>query len=255
MKLGYGMNKFLIKFSLSLLITIITAHISFAQDDNRDFESWTSMSIDFKLKRKWTFELEEQLRLQNNSSKTDQYFTQFQAGYKIFDDFELGGGLRYIKNKDNVGKIQGYENHLRFHFDTAYKHKISQFSFKHRLRYQNKNELNIPASEENFANQHIRIKTAITYNIINWRFDPKVSAEIFNQIDNNEENGFDKFRLSIGTEYNIKKFGKIGLLYRMEKELNVDNPKSTDILKLNYTYTFKKQAEEVITSKKIQNYR
>ena len=54
--------------------------------------------------------------------------------------------------------------------------------------------------------------------------------------------GFDKLRLTVGTSYGLKKYGDISLFYRMERELMptyVDYPKTTNIIGLNYTYTFK----------------
>ncbi len=232
------MKKMTIKIYISLMITLLAAHIGLAQENSRDFESWISVSAAYKLNKKWDFELEEQLRLKNNSSEVDQYFTQLDIGYKVFKKLDFGGGLRYIRNNDNLGKIQGYENFLRFHLDTSFKHKINKFSIKHRLRYQNKNELSVSESEGDYPNQYIRFKTTITCNIKNWKLDPVFAAEIFNHFQEGEENGFNKYRLTFGTFYKIKRIGKIGLFYRMEKELNVNNPKTTDIIKLDYTCSF-----------------
>ncbi len=100
----------------------------------RDLESWFSMELKYKLNKKWSFGLQEQLRLENNSSEIDGYFTQFTSAYKLFKNLEAGVGLRYISKNDNEGKIQGYRNYFRYHLDASFKHKISRFSIKYRLR-------------------------------------------------------------------------------------------------------------------------
>lgn len=205
----------------------------------RDFETWTSAGIKLKLDKSWEFGLSEQLRLKENSSVVDVYFTELEIKYKGFKRIEIGGGLRYIKENDNVGKIQGYENHFRFNLDLAYKHKWDRFTFKHRLRYQNKNELGISESEGDYMNHHFRLKTGVNYNIKNWKFDPKFSAEIFHHQEQKVENGFDKWRVTLGTSYDLKKYGEIDLLYRMEKQLNTPYPKTFNIVGLSYVYTFK----------------
>jgi len=183
--------------------------------------------------------LEQQLRLDENISEISEYFTQLETKYSITKKFDIGLGLRYIRENDNEGNIQGYENHLRLHIDAIYKHKIDAFKLKYRLRYQNKNELGVGQSEDGYAKQNFRLKTSIEYDFKNWKFDPKFAAEIFNRFENGEDNKFSKYRLTLGTDYKIKKFGKIGVYYRIEKDINVDIPETTNIIGLKYSYTFK----------------
>jgi hypothetical protein len=226
-------------FALFLFISFPIFSQNSALDDNVDFETWSSIEIQYKPTKKLSLALEEQLRLKENSSVTDQYFTQLQVEYEAFKNFEFGCAFRYIKKNDTRGNIQGYEDHFRFHLDGSYNHKINQFSFKYRFRYQNKNELGISSSEGDYPNQHLRFKTSVDYKIKNWKLDPKFSAEIFNHFEKGETDGFDKYRLTIGTDYKLKKIGKLSLYYRLERELNIDNPKTINIIKLKYTYTFK----------------
>jgi long-subunit fatty acid transport protein len=210
---------------------------SFSQnDDTKDLENWSSIRLKYKLNKKWSFELEEQLRLDEDISEVSGYFTQLSTEYTLMKNFKIGGALRFVRINDNEGKIQGYENHLRFHFDASYKHKINDVSLKYRLRYQNRYELAV----DDYANQKLRLKVGIEYNIKNWKLDPKFSAEIFNQIGQEEENnGLKKYRLTLGTDYNLKNIGTIGLFYRIEQELNETIPKTINIIGLKYTYTIK----------------
>ena len=120
-----------------------------------------------------------------------------------------------------------------------YKHQINNFKIGYRLRYQNKNELGVSSDEGDVAKQNIRFKSSLEYNFKHWKFDPKFSAEIFNRIQDGSDNGFSKYRLTLGTDYKIKGFGKLGVFYRFEKDLNVDFPDTTNILGLKYMYSFK----------------
>lgn len=225
------------KTYLSLLLSIMFASVSFAQTGSDDMETWTSVRLRYKASKKWSFELQEQFRLKENSSVTDQYFTQLTSKYKLTKKLALGLGLRYIKRNDNQGKIQGFEDHFRYHFDLSFKHSLDRFAFNHRLRYQNKNELGVSEEEGDFAKKNIRLKTAVTYNVRKWKLDPKLSAEIFNKSHEGGTNGFSKYRVTFGTSYDLKKAGEISLYYRLEKELNTSLPKKVDILGFNYTYT------------------
>jgi hypothetical protein len=227
-------------YFIAFLVSIISISTCYSQDDDtKDLENWSSIGLKYKLNKKWSFELEEHLRLDENISEIGEYFTQLSTEYSVSKKFELGAGFRYISENDNEGKIQGYENHFRFNLDASYKHKINDFSVKYRLRYQNKNELGVSSSEGDYANQHIRFKTTIGHNFKNWKLDPKFSAEIFNHFEKGEENGFDKYRLTLGTDYKFKDAGTLGLFYRVEKQLNETIPKSKNIIGLKYTYTIK----------------
>jgi hypothetical protein len=223
---------------LMLIIAVLFASKNYAQTDS-DWASWNTVGVEYELNKKWSFGLEEQLRFKENISVVDNYFTQLSAEYKLFKNFKVGVGARYIRDNDNQGKIQGYENHFRFQIDAMYKHEINDFKIGYRLRYQNKNELGVSYDEGDYANQNIRFKTSLEYNIKNWKLDPKFSAEIFNKFQEGEENGFNKFRLTLGTDYKIENFGKIGVFYRYQKELNVDFPEATNVVGLKYIYTIK----------------
>jgi hypothetical protein len=225
---------------LLLLNIFLLANINFAQTEgDKDWASWNTIGVEYKLNDKWSFGIEEQFRLKENFSAVDNFFTQLSADYEFFKGFEVGVGIRYIRENDNKGNIQGYENYFRFQFDAKYKHKINNFKIGYRLRYQNKNELGVSYDEGDYPNQNIRFKTSIAYNFKNWNLDPKFSAEIFNRFQEGKENGFNKYRLTLGTDYKMKNFGKIGVFYRFEKQLNVDLPDVTNILGLKYIYSLK----------------
>ena len=231
------MKPFKILTFCSIFILCIS-NFSYSQSNN-DFGAWSTVALEYKFNKKLSFSLEEQVRLKENISQIDEYFTEISTEYDLTKNFSIGAGARYIKENDNVGNIQGYEDHFRFQLDAAYKHKIDQFSLKYRLRYQNKNELGVGTSDGDYANQHIRFKTSVGYNIKGWKLDPEFSAELFNHFEKNETNGFDKYRLSIGTDYDLKKYGKLNLYYQFEKELNTSNPSILNVIGLKYKYTIK----------------
>lgn len=219
-----------------LVITCLFSQKNYGQsEDLNDWESWNSIEIKYKLNKKWTFELEENIRFKENISEIDKYFTQLGAQYNITKKLKVGAAARYINKNDNTGNVQGYENYFRFHLEAQYKHTVNDFTFGYRIRYQNKNELGV----NDYANQHIRFKAAVGYNISNWKLDPEISAEIFNHFEEGDTNGFDRYRITVGTEYKMKKYGKFKLYYRYKKQLNEDFPETKNIIGLKYTYTIK----------------
>lgn len=233
---------------LCILLSGLFALTATAQEGEtvtvRDFEVWSSATFAYKAGKNLKFSLEEQIRLKSDASEIDQYFTELGAQYNFGKHLYAGVAYRYSRKNDNTGKIQGYENFGRLNFDLGHKFDLGRFGIDNRLRYQTKNELGVSAEEGDVTSNRLRFKTSIGYNIKKWKLDPKFSAEIFRLYEEGEQTEFNKFRLTLGTNYDFKNIGKLGIFYRMEKQININNPKVTNILGLKYIYTFKKKKEE-----------
>ncbi len=237
------------KFSIAICLIIILAIFnikSYAQQGTsiklRDFELWSAAELKYKVNKKLTIGLEQQLRLKDDATQVDQAFTQFFVKKQFIKSMHYGLGLRYIRDNDNQGDLQAYENHFRFHFDLGYNHKVNQFKLKYRLRLQTKNQMGVSKADGDLSRSHIRLKISTAYNIKKWKLDPEVSAEIFNNLRQGEN--FDKFRFTLGTKYKMKTLGAIGAFYRIEQELNATNPITIYIAGLKYTYTLKRKQDD-----------
>lgn len=207
----------------------------------RDLETWTSAEFNLKVDKKWNFGLQSQMRLDNNSSERKSYLTQLSTDYKFTKKFQMGIGFRHTIKNDNEGNIQGNEHFFRFQVNASYKHKANRFDFKHRFRYTSSNEIGVSKIEGDLPEQYFRFKSSVGYNIKDWKLDPEFSGELFSKyIKYGQSNGLDRFRLTIGTSYKLKAIGKIGLYYRMEREINALYPKTTNILQFKYAYTLKR---------------
>lgn len=222
---------------LTAIILLATVGTANAQDGEyhtvRDFEVWTAAKLKYKMNKDWSVGLEQQFRFKDDASTIDQYFTEFEIKKGFGDHFSAAYGARFIRNNDTEGKIQGFENFFRWNADLAYNHDIDRLSLKYRVRFQAKNELGV----EDERNTAIRLKVGSEYNFKKWAFDPKFDAEIFNGISNSE--GFNKLRLTLGTEYKTQKMGEIGAFYRMELDLIGAYKKTTNIAGFSYQYTLK----------------
>ena len=231
------MNKNLRKVVGAWLLAMLCSNISLAQSGQTyevaDLEVWTGAKLNYKPNKDWSISLEQQLRLKDDASTVDLTFTELEITRNINKHFALSLGTRFIRENDNEGKIQGYESHFRWNTDLSYKHKVQNLSLKYRVRYQSKNELMVDDVNVNT----FRFKTGLNYNIKKWKLDPKFSAEIFSRLQDND--GLDKLRLTLGTDYKLTKASEIGMYYRLEKQLQGIYPKTTYILGLSYEYTFK----------------
>lgn len=232
-------------YIIVISILFLGINSSFSQEgqtiETQDFETWNSAQVNLQLKKKLTFGVQGQFRLDNNSSELKKLFTEFTTKYKFNKHFSMGTGLRFTGNNDNEGDVQGYESYFRFDLDATFKHKIKRFDFKYRLKYLTSNEIGVSSLDGDIPVQYFRLKSSIGYNIKNWKLDPEISGEIFSKyVKNGLTNGFDHYRLTVGTSYKTKGYGSIGLYYRLQKEVSDFYPKTTNIVRVKYTYTFKK---------------
>lgn len=203
----------------------------------QDLESWSKIGFKFKPHKKFSIGLDQGFRFNKNSTILDQMFTEASFKLKATDKLKFGLGLRYISDR---GGNDLFDNDFRLNLDAIFKHKVSDFTLQYRFRYQNRNEIGLSSEEGDYFKNYIRLKVGVKYNIKDWKFDPKFSTEIFRDLTK-VTGGFDKLRFTLGTSYDLKKYGELGIYFRLEKELGASYPKTTNIVGLNYVYTFKKR--------------
>ncbi len=220
------------------LALLLCGTIVFSQT-RRDLASWSSLELGYRINNNWKLGLEGQFRLKENLNTIDQYLAEFTVKRRILKDFDVAGGIRYTRENDNQGNIQGYENHLRLHADAIYKNRFGDFVVGFRLRYQNRGEFGASGINDNANVQRVRFKTSAEYKIKDWPLDPEVSAELFSRFERNEASRIDRLRVTMGTQYDIKKAGSIGAFWRIERSLGEEITDNLYIIGLSYSYTFK----------------
>jgi opacity protein-like surface antigen len=232
------------KLFIAITLLFFFSNTNAQEEDNKDFALWNSVGIKYAPIKRLKLGVEQHIRLKEDASETDEYFTEVFAGFEIVKNLEIGGAMRFIRENDNVGKIQGYEKHFRYNIDLGYKlDLVKRLDISFRLRYQNKKELDLEDGVEDVPTETLRFKTGFEYNIRKWPLDPSFAIEIFDRKDVEsslfEDSKLSRYRLTFGTSYNLKKFGKIGIYYRYQENTRVDNDFQTKILGLKYSYTIK----------------
>lgn len=234
------MNLFTTKASLvfvAILILISTKQLT-AQESN-DLEGWSAVQIDIKATKKLSFSVAEHLRYKNDISTLSNYFTQLETSYEIFQDFQIGAGVRFIKKNDDIGNKQGMESHFRYQLDALYQHEVKQLNLSYRLRYQNKNELGFSEEEGDIAKEQLRFMLAIGYKLKPIRVVFKLKGELFSTIsDGVEPKKIDRNRFTLLVSRKFKKIGKFSLFYRIQEDINtIEENVNKSIIGLKYSYS------------------
>lgn len=210
-----------------------------AQETEKDFEVWLKTDQKFNLGQRLDFTLEEQLRFDEYASAVKTYHFELETKFEVYKNIDLLFTPRFIRRNDNQGSNQGYENRFRYQVGAGYKHKLSQWRFKHRIVFQDRNDMGISESEGDIPVQTFRFRSGIEYKIKNWSYDPEVRFEYFLASNASKTGRDDAIRFSVGTSKDYDIWGEFGFFYMYERTVNPLLTAEIDhILQFSYSYTF-----------------
>ena len=194
----------------SILLLLFFPFTSFAQEN--DFQTWYSVSLNKKIIKKTNLSVKTGFRLRENSSLYTKQFADVKIKSKYNKRISYAVGYRYINKWDIAFNISDQN---RFYMDVSYKNKFSKrFSYAVRNRWQSQGDF--------FGyKMTLRQKFALHYNIKKIKLTPRISSEYFLTF----KDGVNKLRSSIGLGYPLAKKLNFELLYRIQHEFYVNNPK------------------------------
>lgn len=224
-------------YSLPLIALILFTTTPFFAQDTEDLEGWSAIELNLKATDKLFFSVSEHLRYRNDISSLKNYFTQIKVNYELFKNFELGGGVRYITDNDDIGNKQGHEYLFRYQFDAVFKQKIDRVMVSFRLRYQNKNQLGLSESEGDVPAEYTRYRMGLSYKVKPIKLNVKLFGEVFNEPQSPEKNkGFNRHRYTLKLSRKFKNFGTLGIFYALQDDYSTPIKKSKSIVGLKYSY-------------------
>ena len=212
---------------------IITQSLTAQSDDQ--IEGWGIAEVSIKATKKISINVAEHVRYKNDFSVLDKYFTQVSFNYELFKDFKVGVKGRFISDNDTEGNIQGLDSKFRYQTDISYKYDVGIVDLTYRLSYQNSNELGI----SDIPNQFARFRTGVNYKIKSIKTVVKIEGELFNQFKKeNQDNGINLYRLTMKLNHKIKGNNEIGLFYRIQKDIDREDPVNRKIIGFKFAHKF-----------------
>ena len=224
---------------LFVFLFCLSAHFITAQTE--DLGSWMTFSIDKNIFRKLDFNFDQELRLKNNFSTINLYYTNLGLSYKFNKYFRLATVYRFIGKQKNDATY-GFRN--RFYTDLIFKYKLKKFTFGYRARFQGEwRKTGYYSDLGNMPEIFIRNLFKVSYKV-GEKWSPYVATELRWQIQNPRlpwGNGFDRSRFYVGTSYEINKRMSAGSYFLLQKEWNVNDPQTLYIIGLEFGLSFDKQ--------------
>jgi hypothetical protein len=223
------------------IVLVLTAGLSQLASAQKavtdDFWFWSTVSVDKKISQKWGASFDEELRLFDNASRINLYFTNLGVNYKLTKNFKFALVYRFI-NKSRDG--QPYSKRHRLYFDTYYKTKWNKFNFTYRVRFQGQVRDVNSSDKGPYIESYMRHKIDLKYSYK--KFTPYVAAEFRFQFTNPHFNEgddlWDRERFYLGLDYDITKKSSVGIYGMLQRDMNNERLQRDFVLGVEYSYSF-----------------
>jgi len=196
------MKKQIKKIHYLIILLLILASSTKAQDVENEFQSRTSITLSTKLLKNLKVSINPELRFDKNFS-LDKSLLEGKASYKLFDHFSMGAGYRFYANKRESKSTEYYN---RYSLIAKYTKSYYRFDPSLKVSYSN-------FSDDESDSNMLRYKVAVKYNIRKSKYTPYAGLEIFQQTKDGDVH---KVRYFIGTNYKICKKNYIEASYKFD---------------------------------------
>lgn len=179
---------------------------------------------------------EEDFRLRDNFSTIDRFSTTFELAYKPWSFLKTGGAYNLINYKHPT---KGWEIRHRYYLFAMGTYTYKRFSVSLRERFQHTYRVGIKETDKR-ANpkQVLRSRLKIEYDIRKSAFEPYLSVEMYNTLNDPQENKTSKWRYTAGTTYKLNKRSALEGYYRYTDLMDDDDVNGKHVLGIGYSYKF-----------------
>lgn len=229
------------------------------QAADNDFGMWYSVSAEKKITKKWSAEIEAEMRTRNDARTWDRWSASASAKYKLTKWLNAEVGYVFL-NDNNPEKISYHTNgdynnwrpsycgtRHRFNVSLTGKIGFGGFELSLRERWQYTYRPEATTRRYDFDNSEwedvavrgkgsnvLRSRLQVEYNIPKSKVDPHASVELFNAWN------VEKVRYTVGADWKIRKKHVIGVnyIYQSINGDDVDNDPNSNIVSLSYKFKF-----------------
>jgi len=223
------MKKLILILACSIAASAFTVNAQ-----QKDAGLWTSVTVEHQVTRKMSVSVSEQLRMYQNISDINQFFTDLGAQYELSESFRVS--LNYRLSSTNEQTY--FKTRHRFYVDLSYRYKLKPLVLGLRQRVQRQVEALKSSENGDVPEWYSRTKFSVKLDL-DKKYAPYLSSEIYYVIDNlnEEDNVFDKIRYEAGLDYKFNRRNSLNIFYLIQSDIL--EKKTVDyIAGLGYTYSF-----------------
>jgi hypothetical protein len=219
-------------FSRFFVLLFLIISVSNLNGQEQDFRSWWSVDLTKDLTKNLQAELELGQRFQDNSLGYERTLVTASLEYELFNNFDIGGGYRYIVYRDRGI----FDTKFRVHGDVSYQYSISSFSFQLRERIQY--GFQDFSTIENYSSNNLTSRTRVRarYDIFGSPLRLFTSYELFLGLNTSSGVQTRDHRIQAGTSCKLSMRSDIEVGYLLNVEANRSNPMNAHVLVVGFSY-------------------
>ena len=249
-----------------ILLLFGLTHVPAVAQSN-DFGMWYEVGAEKKLSNKWSLGADAEFRMRDNMKTSDRWSAGLSAEYKIVKGLKASAGysLLYDNNPEEMtyNRSGNLKKWTPSYWGTRHRFNVSltgsadwnRFTFSLRERWQytyrpevaNKKYVYSYDDDDDQPSSYtmqsvkskgknlLRSRFQMSYNIPNSKVVPFANVELYNDND-----GIQKVRYQVGTDYKINKKNVLSLTYRYQHVGHAadDNDVNSHLLGLSYKIKF-----------------
>ena len=217
-----------------LLFSACICCITIAAQDNAG--GILSVDVTKKIVKGLSLTFEDEYRIRDNFTETDRFSHTLELSYKPIKYLKAGGAYNLI-NFNHEKK--GWEIRHRYYFYVTGMLKAGRFNLSLRERFQSTYRHGVKETSKR-ANPklYLRSRLKAEYDIPKCKFEPFVSVELFNTLNDPRENKMDRWRGIAGTAYKLNKKNSLQLYYLYTNYTDDEEDSDTHMVGFGYSLKF-----------------
>ena len=199
----------------------------------QDFQIWSRFALKYDASASTRIYIEEEFRFRENAQRLDKNHTELGIAQDLTDRFRIGGFYRFISIRDNSSLSN---NRHRFAIQASYDIDLAPWTLWVRPRFQSTFGAIGRSSDWNIPEHYLRTETGISRRPKGSKTEYHADIEWWFPIGRGMPFHTDQYRFTAGVEFRIDRNRRIDLAYRLQQELQVNNPERYHIICLTYTH-------------------
>lgn len=186
----------------------------------RDLRLITEIGAAKNLGNSWEIGIFGKCWLDKNISEFSEIDLEATIGFRPYQFLLAEAGYRWSRSKDN---FNNFNTRNRFSGSLDFIARIERYRFDFRTCFQNIDDENQWDDDSRTSKNILRNRLQIKYNIRKSKLTPFLLTEHYGRLYSNDDYGL-KIKSEIGTTYRINKHHELKVYYRVDRELNNENP-------------------------------
>ncbi len=208
-----------------LMVVICAGFYVFGEEADRDLEFWQGFGVDFKPANGFKLYLEKQLRYEDKFTNMESDLSEVGLRYKLNKFLRFRVNYRFVSRSG--------EKRNRFDGNVYLNLRWNAVKVSNRVRLQKEFIETLEGSES-----ELEFRDRLRFTFTNSkRLQPFFGGEIFIGLGEGSDRR-NKFRLTVGTDWEVRKRVTLTFFYHYQRDLEKDKPDISHILGLKFNYSF-----------------